>query len=98
MCTVEYFTRLFTYDSWANHEVLTALRSSNEPPARALKLIAHILAAERLWLARLEKNTLTFTAQAAEGVTYARKIDKSETHVDWTRWRLKFPPPGQRAR
>ncbi|WP_027052917.1 methionyl-tRNA formyltransferase [Mesorhizobium erdmanii] len=36
-------------------------------------------------LARLEENTLTFTAQAAEGVTYARKIDKSETHVDWTR-------------
>jgi methionyl-tRNA formyltransferase len=36
-------------------------------------------------LARLEKNTLTFTAQAAEGVTYARKIDKSETRVDWTR-------------
>ncbi|QKC80747.1 methionyl-tRNA formyltransferase [Mesorhizobium sp. NZP2077] len=36
-------------------------------------------------LARLERNTLTFTAQAAEGVTYARKIDKSETHVDWTR-------------
>ncbi|BAB51418.1 methionyl-tRNA formyltransferase [Mesorhizobium japonicum] len=36
-------------------------------------------------LARLAKNTLTFTAQAAEGVTYARKIDKSETRVDWTR-------------
>jgi len=36
-------------------------------------------------LARLEENTLTFTAQAAEGVTYARKIDKSETRVDWTR-------------
>ena len=36
-------------------------------------------------LAQLERNTLTFTAQAAEGVTYARKIDKSETRVDWTR-------------
>ncbi|TPN44752.1 MULTISPECIES: methionyl-tRNA formyltransferase [unclassified Mesorhizobium] len=36
-------------------------------------------------LARLEENTLRFTAQAADGVTYARKIDKSETHVDWTR-------------
>ncbi|PBB67355.1 methionyl-tRNA formyltransferase [Mesorhizobium sp. WSM4312] len=36
-------------------------------------------------LARLEGNTLTFAAQAAEGVTYARKIDKSETRVDWTR-------------
>ncbi|UVK56995.1 methionyl-tRNA formyltransferase [Mesorhizobium sp. AR02] len=36
-------------------------------------------------LARLEENALRFTAQAAEGVTYARKIDKSETRVDWTR-------------
>ncbi|MBZ9807065.1 MULTISPECIES: methionyl-tRNA formyltransferase [unclassified Mesorhizobium] len=36
-------------------------------------------------LARLERNSLAFTAQAVEGVTYAKKIDKSETHVDWTR-------------
>ena len=36
-------------------------------------------------LARLETSTLIFTTQAAEGVTYAKKIDKSETRVDWTR-------------
>jgi len=36
-------------------------------------------------LAVLERNTLTFAPQTAEGVTYARKIDKSETRVDWTR-------------
>ncbi|RUX24541.1 methionyl-tRNA formyltransferase [Mesorhizobium sp. M2A.F.Ca.ET.042.01.1.1] len=36
-------------------------------------------------LAQLGTNCLTFTPQAAEGVTYARKIDKSETRVDWTR-------------
>ncbi|PDQ22667.1 methionyl-tRNA formyltransferase [Mesorhizobium sanjuanii] len=36
-------------------------------------------------LARLEGNTLTFTTQATEGVTYAKKIDKAETRVDWTR-------------
>lgn len=36
-------------------------------------------------LARLESNALTFTTQAMSGVTYARKIDKSETRVDWTR-------------
>ncbi|MBZ9964001.1 methionyl-tRNA formyltransferase [Mesorhizobium sp. BR1-1-2] len=36
-------------------------------------------------LARLERNSLAFTAQPVEGVTYARKIDKSDTHVDWTR-------------
>ncbi|AZN97328.1 methionyl-tRNA formyltransferase [Mesorhizobium sp. M9A.F.Ca.ET.002.03.1.2] len=36
-------------------------------------------------LARLERNTLTFTTQATAGVTYAKKIDKAETRVDWTR-------------
>ncbi|MDX8510324.1 methionyl-tRNA formyltransferase [Mesorhizobium captivum] len=36
-------------------------------------------------LTRLRINCLTFTQQATEGVTYARKIDKSETRVDWTR-------------
>ncbi|ESY27215.1 methionyl-tRNA formyltransferase [Mesorhizobium sp. LNJC391B00] len=36
-------------------------------------------------LSRLETNTLASTLQAADGVTYARKIDKSETRVDWTR-------------
>lgn len=36
-------------------------------------------------LARLERNALTFATQAMSGVTYARKIDKSETRVDWTR-------------
>ncbi|TIT02831.1 methionyl-tRNA formyltransferase [Mesorhizobium sp.] len=36
-------------------------------------------------LARLERDTLTFTTQATAGVTYAKKIDKAETRVDWTR-------------
>ncbi|MBZ9822260.1 methionyl-tRNA formyltransferase [Mesorhizobium sp. CA4] len=36
-------------------------------------------------LAQLGINCMTFTPQAAEGVTYAQKIDKSETRVDWTR-------------
>jgi len=51
---VDHFTRLFAYDAWANHEVLSGLRTASEPPARCLKFIAHILAAERLWLERLE--------------------------------------------
>lgn len=35
-------------------------------------------------LARLEKGELTFAPQSAEGVTYAKKIDKAETRVVWT--------------
>lgn len=36
-------------------------------------------------LSRIQTETLVFTLQAVDGVTYARKIDKSETRVDWTR-------------
>src|ERR1700689_3511250 len=36
-------------------------------------------------LAALEKGQLQFTPQAATGVTYAAKIDKNETRIDWTR-------------
>ncbi|MBA1142800.1 methionyl-tRNA formyltransferase [Mesorhizobium neociceri] len=36
-------------------------------------------------LSRLETNTLASALQATDGVTYARKIDKSETRIDWTR-------------
>jgi methionyl-tRNA formyltransferase len=34
-------------------------------------------------LSGLARRSLTFRAQSAEGVTYARKIEKSETRVDW---------------
>ncbi len=34
-------------------------------------------------LAKLEAGTLSFTPQPVDGVTYARKIDKSETRIDW---------------
>jgi methionyl-tRNA formyltransferase len=36
-------------------------------------------------LAALEKGQLQLTPQAASGVTYANKISKDETRIDWTR-------------
>ena len=36
-------------------------------------------------LARLAQGKLSFTPQAADGVTYAHKIDKAEARIDWTR-------------
>jgi methionyl-tRNA formyltransferase len=39
-------------------------------------------------LGALDRNSLTLTPQAETGATYANKIDKSETRIDWTRaWR-----------
>jgi methionyl-tRNA formyltransferase len=36
-------------------------------------------------LGALERGSLTLTPQPADGVTYAAKIDKAETRIDWTR-------------
>jgi methionyl-tRNA formyltransferase len=36
-------------------------------------------------LAALEKNALALTPQPSDGVTYAAKIDKGETRIDWRR-------------
>ncbi len=36
-------------------------------------------------MARLEAGDLPLVPQPEEGVTYARKIDKAETRIDWTR-------------
>jgi methionyl-tRNA formyltransferase len=39
-------------------------------------------------LGALERGTLQLTPQPAEGVTYAAKIDKAETRIDWAKpWR-----------
>lgn len=36
-------------------------------------------------LSALERGALRFTPQPAQGATYANKIDKAETRIDWTR-------------
>src|SRR5262249_43297146 len=35
-------------------------------------------------IAAIEKDALVLTPQSSEGVTYAAKIDKAETRIDWT--------------
>jgi uncharacterized damage-inducible protein DinB len=48
--------RQFSYDAWANKEVLAAIRtSSGAARERSLELMSHILAAERVWLERLKQ-------------------------------------------
>jgi uncharacterized damage-inducible protein DinB len=61
----DYLRRQFSYDEWANKEVLAAIRAAggadpssadkSSPSHRSLQLMSHILAAERLWLERLQQ-------------------------------------------
>jgi uncharacterized damage-inducible protein DinB len=59
MDMIEHLHRLFVYDDWANREVLASLRQAETAPARSLKLMSHVLSAERLWLERLQQQRQT---------------------------------------
>jgi uncharacterized damage-inducible protein DinB len=51
----DYLRKEFVYDGWANQETLAAIRAARGENARSLQLMAHILAAERVWLERLRQ-------------------------------------------
>ncbi len=49
----EYYLRLFRHADWANRRVLKLLQSISTPPEKARRLLAHLLAAEQIWITRL---------------------------------------------
>jgi len=53
MSRIDRLRKLFAYDDWANRETLAALDSGGPTPESALKVMAHVLGADRLWLDRL---------------------------------------------
>lgn len=60
MAMIEHFQRLFSYDNWANREVLSSLQALQVPPPRSVKWLAHILSAEKLWYQRLQLQKQTY--------------------------------------
>lgn len=48
-----YLMRLIDYEQWANRTVIDALASVENPPERAVQVMAHILSAQQVWLSRL---------------------------------------------
>ena len=53
----EYFLRMLAYDRWANRECLVAMRNAGMEESRAVRLLAHILSAEKLWLERVQRES-----------------------------------------
>lgn len=49
-----YLRRLFEYDDWANREVVASLQALPYAPHKAVRLMAHVVAVEYVWLARLK--------------------------------------------
>ena len=52
----DWLRRLLAWDAWGNREAIASLRAAGPPPLRALRFMAHVIAAERLWLGRLRQD------------------------------------------
>jgi uncharacterized damage-inducible protein DinB len=71
----QHLRRLFSYDVWANREVLAAL-TTNGGPQRSIKLLSHIIAAEWVWLDRLEGRPQSIA------VWPDLPLDECRSHID----------------
>lgn len=52
--------KLFTYDKWANKKIFDAFQELKDGEAKSeiVKLFSHILAAQKIWIERIEGNKL----------------------------------------
>lgn len=60
MDLLQHYAQLVSYDGWANLEVIASLRTAGAPPERSRKWMAHIIAAEHVWLGRLLQRSPRF--------------------------------------
>ena len=50
---LDHFRRLYEYDAWANSLVFSSIREQGDAGPDARRVFAHVLAAELIWLSRL---------------------------------------------
>jgi uncharacterized damage-inducible protein DinB len=55
LAMLDHHRRMFVYEQWANREVLSGLVRKRTPPGQAVALLAHIIAAQSLWMDRIQE-------------------------------------------
>jgi uncharacterized damage-inducible protein DinB len=85
MESLDQLNRLLAYDEWANREFLKALAALEAPPEAAVRLMGHIIGAERLWLARLTDDSARVAVwPTIEPKDFARALE--ELFGAWRRY------------
>ena len=80
-----YFTGLFNYDRHANNLILETISEANNPP-KPVELMAHLLAAQRIWLGRCIGKPITDAVLVPDwpANTLAAIIDNN--HSEWVNY------------
>lgn len=89
----EHYEQLRRYDVWANREIIASLQKQASPPARCTQLLAHIIGAEYVWLARLNQSA------PPVAVWPEMTLPQCEEHIGqldniWTEYCAKHLPAG----
>jgi uncharacterized damage-inducible protein DinB len=87
---LDHIQRLFRYDDWANREIVNALEGLPTPPPRSLKILSHILSAERLWLERLRSEKQTYPVWPDFTIEQCRRQVEQLQQL-WTAHLSSFP-------
>jgi uncharacterized damage-inducible protein DinB len=80
------FTRMLAYEQWANRESLRSLiQAGDGAPQRAIEVMAHIIGASHVWLARLQATTPTIIVWPVFGLNVMpRQLDALKS--EWRNW------------
>jgi uncharacterized damage-inducible protein DinB len=92
------FLRMFAYDHWANRECLRAMRAGDDAPSGAVKRIAHILSAEKLWLERIRREPQSMPVwpefdDPNSSIKECEAMADEMAHV-WRNYLNELPPGG----
>lgn len=93
MSDKNHYLRMFRYDHWANLEFLHALQESDPATAKILRLITHVLAAEKLWLERLRRIPQSLAVWPASTIEQALALE-DEMASAWIAYLNELPAQG----
>lgn len=91
MDLVDYLKRQFSYNEWANREVLASLQANAPAIERPLQLYAHILSAESLWLDRLNQQSPKIAVWPRSGLDECKAL-LAEVGAAWNEYLREISP------
>ena len=80
----ETIESLFEHDKWATRRVIAAIASTPEKGGEALRLLAHLLLAEKVWFLRMKGVDTTGTNVFAELTLAGCESLAEENHINYT--------------